>query len=501
MTPENKLAYNLFNAMKQGSLKYIYRGHFSRSITEDILNLTETNLERTIAKSQIRKRIYFIMVECLQNIVRHQDAELNEIINQPGIFAIQRKDADYYITTGNIIQVENINPLKSQIEKINSFEETELKEYYLEILREGKISEKGGAGLGLVEMARKSGNKLSYNFTSINKQYSYFYLHTQIPCKKTEVKTTSNLESTLEDIKNLHAVLNKNNILISFCGNFNQESLISLLSMLEGQMLDNTSLKIKLFNIMVELLQNIVKHASQIVTTEDEPDEIPGIFFLCQNEDYFILNTGNFIEAKTVGKFKANLEYVNQLTFDELDNHYNRILLDFEIDDPKRSGLGLYDIRLKSGQQYQYDFQTVDDKYVFYSFRAEIPLKKIKIEPLILEPTDDCPSVYLDPENEIFTISKRSMPEDAVGFYSLIINWLRQYKYAPNANTVFNFKLEYLNTSSIKQITKVLLILDDISHVSNITIYWYYKKIDSDMLSVGLRLSKMFSFKFNLVEY
>ena len=53
---------------------------------------------------------------------------------------------------------------------------SELKAKYLEKLSRTKLSDKGGAGLGLMDIARKSGNKLQYDFENISSQISFFSL-------------------------------------------------------------------------------------------------------------------------------------------------------------------------------------------------------------------------------------------------------------------------------------------------------------------------------------
>jgi hypothetical protein len=47
------------------------------------------------------------------------------------------------------------------------------------------ISEVGGAGLGFIDMARKSENKLSYSFDKINDRISFFTLMTMVSIKAT----------------------------------------------------------------------------------------------------------------------------------------------------------------------------------------------------------------------------------------------------------------------------------------------------------------------------
>ena len=123
------------------------------------------------------------------------------------------------------------------------------------------------------------------------------------------------------------------------------------------------------------------------------------------------------------------------------------------------------------------------------------------LEKLIIESTEDTPKVIFDSENKLFQISERSLPENAIGFYEPLLNWLNQYANSPFDLTVFEFKLEYFNTASAKQIAKLLLVLENIGKKTNVVINWYYKKEDSDMLSSGTRFSKLIDLNFNFAEY
>jgi len=85
------------------------------------------------------------------------------------------------------------------------------------------------------------------------------------------------------------------------------------------------------------------------------------------------------------------------------------------------------------------------------------------MEPLIIKATEDTPEVYFDPEKEVFEISNVSLPENAIEFYAPILNWLKQYKAAPNPKTVFDFNIEYLNTASSKQVFELIFLIDKIN--------------------------------------
>lgn len=369
---DDSFALRLFEGMQKNNLNYIYRGVFSQNITDGILSLTESNLENVGENSKIKKRVFTIMVEGLQNITRHQEVEESIDPNsETGIFLIQDINKKYYITTGNPILKKNIPNLSEQLIKINSLSSDELKQYYKSVLNDNIISDKGGAGLGLIEMARKSGHKLIYDFVDLNDNYSYFYLNTEISQSLNEEGSivSKSASGSLDEIKALHKSLVGEHIVLIFNGIFNQESLLNLLSIMETQMMEhNLNLKKKVFNIMVEMLQNIVKHGANGIDTSQNP----GIFFINQKENKYVLNTGNYIAKIDAEKLRDKIEYVNSLSTDALNDFYEKSLFNFQIDSSKESGLGFIELRLKTKKKLKYEISSFNEKFSFFALETEV---------------------------------------------------------------------------------------------------------------------------------
>ncbi|HBX51837.1 MAG: hypothetical protein A2275_00505 [Bacteroidetes bacterium RIFOXYA12_FULL_35_11] len=122
------------------------------------------------------------------------------------------------------------------------------------------------------------------------------------------------------------------------------------------------------------------------------------------------------------------------------------------------------------------------------------------MEALLIEATEDSPKIALDAANNLFQISGRSLPENAIGFYQPVFDWLQNYLQSPNTESVFEFQLEYFNTASAKQIAKILLFLEKLSIKSDVIVKWYYKQDDVDMLASGQRYAKLINVKFEVLE-
>jgi hypothetical protein len=94
-----------------------------------------------------------------------------------GLLVVQKVEGGYKIITGNFVQTDNLEKLEEKIKRINRSTHEEIKELYKFILNHQRISAKGGGGLGLVDIARKTGNKLEYTIKEYNDKYSFFYLN------------------------------------------------------------------------------------------------------------------------------------------------------------------------------------------------------------------------------------------------------------------------------------------------------------------------------------
>jgi hypothetical protein len=176
-----KFIYDLHQLMVSHKVILIYEGDFTQETTKSILTMAERNLESSGEESGIKKKIFNVMVEALQNIVKHSDdAKEGETGHHAAIFLIGHAQSQYSIMSGNPVKNENIPNLKAALERINSLDKDGLKELYKEIIKNTSLSEKGGAGLGFVDMARKSGEKLEWAFVPMNDEFSFFCLKVNI---------------------------------------------------------------------------------------------------------------------------------------------------------------------------------------------------------------------------------------------------------------------------------------------------------------------------------
>ena len=171
---------NYFSDQSNDNIILYYKGNVDSDVISNLLDSVEAKMAATNDNLKLRKKVYNVLVESLQNLYHHADKVPCDFEEQDGKFGMIRVikiEDGYKIITGNFILIENLDALEEKIIKINMSSSEEIKELYKFILNYQRISAKGGGGLGLIDIARKTGNKLDYLFVKYNDEYSFFYLN------------------------------------------------------------------------------------------------------------------------------------------------------------------------------------------------------------------------------------------------------------------------------------------------------------------------------------
>lgn len=145
--------------------------------------MAESDMEKNSEERSVQRKVYHVMVETLQNMNKHSD-EIKEGNIGNGLFIIGKKQDIYYIITSNKVAEQHKEPLERALNQVNAATKEELNQMYRKQIREGKLSDKGGAGLGLIDIARKIGEPLNYQFLQLDESNYFFILKVEINAKK-----------------------------------------------------------------------------------------------------------------------------------------------------------------------------------------------------------------------------------------------------------------------------------------------------------------------------
>jgi len=173
-------AYEYYKNMDESDILLLFKGNITSDLVSSILKITESKLESIEDQPKTKRRVFNILVECLQNVYHHLDErdEPNSDDFKSAILMLGRQgDTGYVIITGNYIFSDRVADLTERLNALNAMDKEELRAEYQNVLSNEGFSEKGGAGLGFIDMLRKSGQKLEFGFQEVDDQYSFFTIN------------------------------------------------------------------------------------------------------------------------------------------------------------------------------------------------------------------------------------------------------------------------------------------------------------------------------------
>lgn len=174
--------YKTLSEGSDSSVLIAHFGEFSQDLVNSISEGAESLLLESNTKKSLVKRIFSILIEGLQNIRLHGVKDSTEA--QHGHVILGKDDSAFKVSFGNYVYNSNIRNLTTHLNKINSLDKPEVKQLYLDVLGNGFISEKGGAGLGFITIAMKSRNVLDFGFEKVSNEISYFYFNVRVSNEK-----------------------------------------------------------------------------------------------------------------------------------------------------------------------------------------------------------------------------------------------------------------------------------------------------------------------------
>jgi hypothetical protein len=354
--------YSLYNKLKKDSFSLFYMGEFDDDLTEVLMRIQETSSEEG---RSIKKRVSYLIAECFQNIIRHSDEEKETDLGDSSKFFMMRNvEGVHYLGTANPVEQKNQSTLIHSLDSLQNLTSEELKKIYLDSLGNNSLNAKGGGGLGLIEMARKTKNPPAYQFEKINEEYVNFFMQL-----KMKGKSDSENNESIEGMIELYESLLSKKIVMLRKGDFSQESILPLFKLFESNLQlkkEDLVFKKKSLYIMIELLQNMNRHAVSLNGTQE------GMFVIALDQGVYTMQTGNFISTEKATEFKVHLDLLAGLDQIQLAKKYKQQLMANTISEEQGAGIGIIEMFRQSDGDILYEFQQIDENLTFYSFSATL---------------------------------------------------------------------------------------------------------------------------------
>ncbi len=361
--------------MMKERLMFVYRGVVTNENSVPLLMLLEKEMENSEFGFLGRKRLFMFVLESLQNITKHSEKDQHADMS---LVVYSKTDSGYTVTTGNVLPSAHINDLKSKLEEINHLQSDEIRNVYRQMLSSAGFSNKGGAGLGLIEMAKKTGNKLDYDFVPLDKGYSYFIL------SKTVNSVGVGIHEGVKErpfrgkaVLQLERLMAENNVSLIWSDHISTDVETEVLTLTENKLLQEDvemTLRRRVFSVLVEILENVAKFSPG-----KEPEKkfgMPVAMIKLEHGD-FSLTTGNLIHNVKVEDLKGKLEIINKYDKVGLKELFRKSLSGQTISSNSTGNMGLIDMARKSGSKLEYQFERINDLYSYYTLTVKIEDRQI----------------------------------------------------------------------------------------------------------------------------
>jgi hypothetical protein len=170
----HQLVLGTLSADPKETLIFSHFGDFSQTKVDSTIKVIESAIMEAGDKRQTMRKICSVLIEILQNTSLHAAKDGNNHMH--GYLIIARSNNKYRILTGNLILSGDIKVLENRMKEITMMDKNAIRKLFIETLCNEDFSYKGGAGLGLLTIAKRALEEIQYSISSLNETFGYFQM-------------------------------------------------------------------------------------------------------------------------------------------------------------------------------------------------------------------------------------------------------------------------------------------------------------------------------------
>jgi uncharacterized protein DUF6272 len=176
--------FELRNELHRAGVIFTYSGYLTEAVLVGVGDAVKQKLTLDDADTTTVRSVFAVFVEQMQNMIRYS-AELDSIRPSDaqgatelrhGILTVGREDDGYFVQAGNLVETDDVDELRARLEQIRALDKDQLKALYKAKLRSEPDKGSKGAGVGLVEIARRSSRAIEFDFAPVDAQFCFFSL-------------------------------------------------------------------------------------------------------------------------------------------------------------------------------------------------------------------------------------------------------------------------------------------------------------------------------------
>lgn len=166
--------------LQENGILINFSGRFTQEIIEELGDAVKRYLETENTPQSYTYNVFAVFIEQTQNIKNYgrakEDTELGERIAASGIVAIGKSKEGYFVSSGNLIESSDAKKLTASLDALAQLDKAQLKKLFKERMRQEVPPGAQSAGIGLIDMARRSAKPLEYAVMQIDGILAFFTL-------------------------------------------------------------------------------------------------------------------------------------------------------------------------------------------------------------------------------------------------------------------------------------------------------------------------------------
>jgi hypothetical protein len=305
-----------------------YKGNHEHIPTIGIIDMVKQNLDLIREKNSVRP-LLDLLIETLRNIERYSTHKNGA----EDCALIYMDEHNFYCNAQNLIDNSKVTDLREILSSLEGKSREELDKAYENAI----ISETGkSAGLGFIDLARKTHNRMIYDFRPFSAEVSLYTISYAVPIKGADISHFPDFTKSHVIFRMLKTSYRQSKSALLYNGDFSNRFVHALLDFLNMSKEESQGKTSKLHYILIELAQNVRRHSYG-------PNGVSqGQLCLEWAEKAISVYTFNTANEENTTTLRQKIEKLNASSPDELKEYHQATLKDFSTD----GGVGLIDIAI-----------------------------------------------------------------------------------------------------------------------------------------------------------
>ena len=180
--------FDLRATLQRQGIIFAFSGYMTEAVLSGVGEAIKQKLTIDDADTKTLRSVFAVFVEQMQNIIRYS-AELaaqSPAGDRPsleiryGIVTIGQEGGEYIVQAGNLVAQKDVERLRARLSRIRDMNKEELRALHKEQLRAAPEEGSKGAGLGIMEIARRASKPIEFDFTDVDDYYAFFTLKASV---------------------------------------------------------------------------------------------------------------------------------------------------------------------------------------------------------------------------------------------------------------------------------------------------------------------------------